>query len=98
MENFAKALVGVHLLRWIATYPVDKVIRSLNNWGLNICFISKGDTGEIKGEVREQINAKVAEWREEGKADIVPGVRRNLETLHWLHDRVHLTLLPRSSI
>ena len=34
-----------------------------------------GDTGEIKGEVREQINAKVAEWREEGKADIVPGVR-----------------------
>ena len=36
---------------------------------------AKGDTGEIKGEVREQINAKVAEWREEGKADIVPGVR-----------------------
>lgn len=33
-----------------------------------------GDTGEIKGEVREQINAKVAEWREEGKAEIVPGV------------------------
>merc|ERR1719440_2035300 len=33
-----------------------------------------GDTGEIKGEVREQIDQKVAEWREEGKADIVPGV------------------------
>jgi RuvB-like protein 2 len=33
-----------------------------------------GDTGEIKPEVREQIDAKVAEWREEGKADIVPGV------------------------
>jgi RuvB-like protein 2 len=33
-----------------------------------------GDTGEIKPEVREQINNKVAEWREEGKADIVPGV------------------------
>jgi len=33
-----------------------------------------GDTGEIKAEVREQIDAKVAEWREEGKADIVPGV------------------------
>lgn len=33
-----------------------------------------GDTGEIKGEVRDQINAKVAEWREEGKAEIVPGV------------------------
>lgn len=34
-----------------------------------------GDTGEIKSEVREQINSKVAEWREEGKAEIVPGVR-----------------------
>ena len=33
-----------------------------------------GDTGEIKNEVREQINAKVAEWREEGKAEIIPGV------------------------
>ena len=33
-----------------------------------------GDTGEIKQEVRDQIDAKVAEWREEGKADVVPGV------------------------
>ncbi len=33
-----------------------------------------GDTGEIKPEVRDQINQKVAEWREEGKADIIPGV------------------------
>ncbi|KAJ1365274.1 RuvB-like 2 [Parelaphostrongylus tenuis] len=33
-----------------------------------------GDTGEIKSEVREQINKKVAEWREEGKAAIQPGV------------------------
>merc|ERR1712159_762618 len=33
-----------------------------------------GDTGEIKTEVREQIDQKVAEGREEGKAEIVPGV------------------------
>ncbi|KAI6030983.1 TIP49 C-terminus-domain-containing protein [Pisolithus marmoratus] len=33
-----------------------------------------GDTGEIKPELREQINSKVAEWREEGKAEIIPGV------------------------
>lgn len=39
--------------------------------------LSSGDTGEIKEEVREQINAKVAEWREEGKAEIVPGVREH---------------------
>jgi len=48
--------------------------------GTSGCFMSlfnvllAGDTGEIKSEVREQINAKVAEWREEGKAEIVPGV------------------------
>ncbi|PPR03466.1 hypothetical protein CVT24_012678 [Panaeolus cyanescens] len=33
-----------------------------------------GDTGEIKPELRAQIDAKVNEWREEGKASIVPGV------------------------
>ncbi len=33
-----------------------------------------GDTGEIRAEAREQIDTKVAEWREEGKAEIVPGV------------------------
>jgi RuvB-like protein 2 len=37
------------------------------------CSIT-GDTGEIKSEVRDQINCKVAEWREEGKAEVVPGV------------------------
>lgn len=38
-----------------------------------------GDTGEIKSEVREQINAKVCEWREEGKAEIIPGVSPPLQ-------------------
>lgn len=33
-----------------------------------------GDTGEIKAEVREQIDEKVSEWKENGKATIVPGV------------------------
>lgn len=33
-----------------------------------------GDTGEIRHEVRDQIDTKVAEWREEGKAEMVPGV------------------------
>lgn len=33
-----------------------------------------GDTGEIRSEVREQIDTKVGEWQEEGKAEIVPGV------------------------
>ena len=33
-----------------------------------------GDTGEIKAEVRQQIDEKVSEWRENGKAELVPGV------------------------
>jgi RuvB-like protein 2 len=33
-----------------------------------------GDTGEIRSEVRDQINTKVAEWKEEGKAELLPGV------------------------
>jgi len=33
-----------------------------------------GDTGEIKSEIRDQIDLKVAEWREEGRASLVPGV------------------------
>uniref|UniRef100_A0A915L7X9 RuvB-like helicase n=1 Tax=Romanomermis culicivorax TaxID=13658 RepID=A0A915L7X9_ROMCU len=33
-----------------------------------------GDTGEIKSEIRDQINQKIGEWREEGKSEIVPGV------------------------
>lgn len=33
-----------------------------------------GDVGEIRPEVRQQINTKISEWKEEGKAEIVPGV------------------------
>ncbi|KAL7636506.1 UNVERIFIED_CONTAM: hypothetical protein RMT77_013281 [Armadillidium vulgare] len=46
----------------------------INNRTQGFLALFSGDTGEIKGEVRQQINAKVAEWREEGKADLVPGV------------------------
>ena len=40
-----------------------------------------GDTGEIKPELRNQIDTKVAEWREEGKAEIIPGVSASLVTI-----------------
>jgi DNA helicase TIP49 (TBP-interacting protein) len=45
-----------------------------------------GDTGEIKPELRNQINTKVAEWREEGKAEIIPGVRLMLFSLRSMID------------
>ncbi|KAF8547765.1 TIP49-domain-containing protein [Imleria badia] len=47
-----------------------------------------GDTGEIKPELRDQINTKVAEWREEGKAEIIPGVGLHVQVLFI--DEVHM--------
>lgn len=46
----------------------------INSRSQGFLALFAGDTGEIKPEVREQIDSKVAEWREEGKATIVPGV------------------------
>ena len=60
-----------------------------------------GDTGEIKSEVREQIDQKVAEWREEGKAEIVPGVlfidevhMLDIECFTYLNRALESTLAP----
>ncbi|KAI9825243.1 MAG: RuvB-like protein 2 [Thelocarpon impressellum] len=46
----------------------------INSRSQGFLALFSGDTGEIRAEVREQINTKVAEWKEEGKAEIVPGV------------------------
>ncbi|UJR36031.1 hypothetical protein I4U23_028769 [Adineta vaga] len=46
----------------------------INSRSQGFLALFSGDTGEIKSEVRDQINDKVAEWREEGKSEIVPGV------------------------
>merc|ERR1712159_441170 len=46
----------------------------INSRSQGFLALFAGDTGEIKSEVREQIDQKVAEWREEGRAEIVPGV------------------------
>ena len=60
-----------------------------------------GDTGEIKSEVREQIDLKVAEWREEGKATIIPGVlfidevhMLDIECFSWLNRALESDLAP----
>lgn len=54
----------------VSLHDVDVI----NSRAQGFTALFAGDTGEIKPEVREQINAKVAEWREEGKAELVPGV------------------------
>ena len=59
------------LVSVLATVCLNVEIAALSS---SCLWLPLGDTGEIKTEVREQINQKVAEWREEGKAAIVPGV------------------------
>lgn len=46
----------------------------INSRSQGFLALFSGDTGEIKSEVRDQINQKISEWREEGKTEIVPGV------------------------
>ncbi|KAJ1291606.1 hypothetical protein BS78_02G328100 [Paspalum vaginatum] len=54
----------------VALHEIDVI----NSRTQGFLALFTGDTGEIRAEVREQIDTKVAEWREEGKAEIVPGV------------------------
>jgi RuvB-like protein 2 len=54
----------------VSLHEVDVI----NSRAQGFLALFSGDTGEIKAEVREQINAKVAQWREDGKAELVPGV------------------------
>eukprot|EP01012_Entosiphon_sulcatum_P027271 TRINITY_DN32869_c0_g1_i1.p1 TRINITY_DN32869_c0_g1~~TRINITY_DN32869_c0_g1_i1.p1 ORF type:complete len:475 (-),score=120.48 TRINITY_DN32869_c0_g1_i1:64-1488(-) len=46
----------------------------INSRAQGFLALFSGDIGEIKPEVREQIDTKVAEWHEEGKAEVLPGV------------------------
>jgi len=58
------------MVHTVSLHEIDVI----NSRSQGFLALFAGDTGEIKPEVREQINQKVAEWREEGKAEIVPGV------------------------
>merc|ERR1712188_213597 len=73
----------------------------INSRAQGFLALFAGDTGEIKPEVREQIDAKVAEWREEGKATIVPGVlfidevhMLDIECFSWLNRALESDLAP----
>merc|ERR1719217_398267 len=73
----------------------------INSRAQGFLALFAGDTGEIKPEVREQIDAKVAEWREEGKATIVPGVlfidevhMLDIECFSWLNRALETDLAP----
>jgi len=58
------------MVHTVSLHEIDVI----NSRSQGFLALFAGDVGEIKPEVREQINQKVAEWREEGKAEIIPGV------------------------
>ena len=73
----------------------------INSRSQGFLALFAGDTGEIKPEVREQIDAKVNEWREEGKATVVPGVlfidevhMLDMECFSWLNRAIESDLAP----
>ena len=49
-------------------------IHVINSRQKGFLALFNGDVGEIKREVRERIDTKLAEWRENERAEIVPGV------------------------
>ncbi|ODQ68645.1 TIP49-domain-containing protein [Nadsonia fulvescens var. elongata DSM 6958] len=58
---------AVHM---VSLHEIDVI----NSRSQGFMALFSGDTGEIRSEVRDQINQKIGEWREEGKAEICPGV------------------------
>ena len=81
----------------VSLHDVDVI----NSRAQGFLALFAGDTGEIKHEVREQIDAKVAEWREEGKCAVTPGVlfidevhMLDLECFAWLNRALESDLAP----
>jgi RuvB-like protein 2 len=62
--------VRKEIVHTVSLHEIDVI----NSRTQGFLALFSGDTGEIRSEVRDQINTKVAEWKEEGKAEIIPGV------------------------
>eukprot|EP00211_Chloroparvula_japonica_P002809 CAMPEP_0119134172 /NCGR_PEP_ID=MMETSP1310-20130426/15891_1 /TAXON_ID=464262 /ORGANISM="Genus nov. species nov., Strain RCC2339" /LENGTH=458 /DNA_ID=CAMNT_0007124931 /DNA_START=120 /DNA_END=1499 /DNA_ORIENTATION=+ len=58
------------VVHMVSLHEIDVI----NSRAQGFLALFAGDTGEIKSEIRTQIDAKVLEWKEERKADIIPGV------------------------
>lgn len=73
--KFVKCPEGELQQRKTVTHTVSlHDIDVINSRTQGVLALFSGDTGEISKEIRDQIDNKVSEWKEEGKAEIVPGV------------------------
>uniref|UniRef100_A0A7E4V1Y4 RuvB-like helicase n=1 Tax=Panagrellus redivivus TaxID=6233 RepID=A0A7E4V1Y4_PANRE len=60
----------VELVDTVALHEID----AINSRAQGYLTVFSGDTGEIKSEIREAVDKKINEWREQERARIVPGV------------------------
>ncbi|EKX72768.1 ATP-dependent DNA helicase family member protein [Theileria equi strain WA] len=58
------------IVHTVSLHDVDVI----NSRAQGFLSLFAGDTGEIKSEIREQIDAKVSEWQDDGRAEIIQGV------------------------
>lgn len=58
------------IVHTISLHEIDVV----NSRTQGFLALFSGETGEIKSEVRDQVNQKISSWQEEGKASVIPGV------------------------
>ncbi|CAI8494023.1 unnamed protein product [Hanseniaspora opuntiae] len=71
--KFVKCPEGELQQRKTVTHTVSlHDIDVINSRTQGVLALFSGDTGEISKEIRDQIDNKVTEWKEEGKAEIVP--------------------------
>jgi len=73
--KFVSTPEGELLQRQTVTHTVSlHEMDVINSRQQGFLALFAGDTGEIRDEIRDQIDQKVQEWREEGRAVLVPGV------------------------
>jgi RuvB-like protein 2 len=60
----------IEIVDTVALHEID----AINSRAQGYLTVFSGDTGEIKSEIREAVDKKINEWREQERARIVPGV------------------------
>jgi len=85
------------IVHTVTLHEVDVI----NSRSQGFLALFSGETGEIKHEVRDQIDQKVVEWIEEGKAEVIPGVlfidevhMLDIECFSWLNRALENTNSP----
>lgn len=61
---------NVEVVDTVSLHDID----AINSRAQGYLTVFSGDTGEIKSEIREAVDQKINEWREQERAYVIPGV------------------------